>query len=133
MGKSIFDLIFPDSETTDEYLHSVITNQNGRFSRTLNISATGTELTCDWYNTIVTSENGDFVGLTSLIDDVTLEQSAISKVEEKGIPKAEQSAIPKAERSVNSKVAETEAENPDDWYKGPNKHGNCYQAHPAEE
>jgi PAS domain S-box-containing protein len=82
MGKSIFDLIFPDSETTDEYLHSVITNQNGRFSRTLNISATGTELTCDWYNTIVTSENGDFVGLTSLIDDVTLEQSAISKVAE---------------------------------------------------
>ncbi|MEP1449134.1 MAG: EAL domain-containing protein [Paraglaciecola sp.] len=49
----------------------ILTQKGGSFVSNENITKSGESLVCEWHNTIIQSENGSLIGVTSLVQDIT--------------------------------------------------------------
>ncbi len=78
IGKLAVDLLTDTNKINfDESWLSMMSNRNGHFSRILNITSSGQEIVCDWYNTLLIDDDGEMIGVAALIVNVTAEHEAI--------------------------------------------------------
>ncbi len=73
IGKSVIELIFPKNET-DKINHfcQFLNSQTHSSKHTLiNITKTGKQIKCNWYNTPIIAEDGVIKGVASLIHDIS--------------------------------------------------------------
>lgn len=78
IGKLAVDLLTDTSKINfDDSWLSMMSNRNGHFSRILNITSSGQEIVCDWYNTLLIDDDGEMIGVAALIVNVTAEYEAI--------------------------------------------------------
>jgi len=67
----------------------LMTGLGGRRSQNENITKDGTTIMCDWYNTPLVNEEGDIIGVTSLVLDVT-DKYRLEKAEQESKQQLEQ-------------------------------------------
>lgn len=78
VGKPAVDFLTDTNKINfDDSWLSMMSNRNGHFSRILNITSSGQEIVCDWYNTLLIDDNGEMIGVAALIVNVTAEHEAI--------------------------------------------------------
>jgi PAS domain S-box-containing protein len=72
-GKSAFELIVPESarEHVKKVWLDLIKAQGGTRSTNENIRKDGKIILCDWYNTPIVNLEGNVIGISSVIDDIT--------------------------------------------------------------
>lgn len=72
-GKMAADFMLPESAKnfTHEVWKSLCNNTGGTRSTNENIRKDGKVITCEWYNTPLTNEKGDVVGITTMALDIT--------------------------------------------------------------
>jgi len=73
VGRQAMDLIIPDDakkQLKDDF-DKLLTNRGGTRNLNKNIHKNGRGLICDWYNTPLISDEGEVVGVASLVQDVT--------------------------------------------------------------
>ena len=80
-----FDIIVPPElkAYVDNIWHNLKTGRGGERSTNENIDKYGNRLLCDWYNTPLFDDNGEFAGLASIIMDVSRERKALQEVVKK--------------------------------------------------
>lgn len=73
LGRDITDRILPDSsrKQVEEIWEKLISNKGGEYSLNENTTKAGNVILCEWHNTPLVDENGEVIGVTSLVDDVT--------------------------------------------------------------
>lgn len=76
IGLHITDKIFPGGarEMVNETLESLIDNNDGVHSVNENITKGGKLILCEWHNTPMVDDDGNVIGITSLIDDISERQ-----------------------------------------------------------
>jgi PAS domain S-box-containing protein len=72
-GQHASDLIVPPAVKphVDEIWSALIKRKGGGRSTNENITKTGETIMCEWYNTPLIADNGQVIGVASLVDDVT--------------------------------------------------------------
>ena len=72
-GKIAADFMLPESakNLTDEVWKSLCNNTGGTRNTNENIRKDGKVITCEWYNTPLTNEKGDVVGISTMALDIT--------------------------------------------------------------
>jgi len=65
--------ILPESakETVERVWEELLSNNGGKRSTNENITKDGRLILCEWYNTPLVDKDGNVIGVTSLVDDVT--------------------------------------------------------------
>jgi len=73
LGKNMFKFLVPDSafKHVSKIRKDLMSNTGGRSSINENITKDGKIITCEWYNTPLISDNGNIIGVTSLVQDIT--------------------------------------------------------------
>lgn len=73
LGKTAVELIIPDEflPHVDSIWQSLLENRGSTRSTNGNITKDGRTITCEWYNTSLVDDNGEVVGVASLVADVT--------------------------------------------------------------
>ena len=73
LGKKAVEIILPESarEKVDEVWKKLISQTGGSRSTNANITKSGDEILCEWYNTPLIDNNGIVIGVASLIEDIT--------------------------------------------------------------
>ena len=73
LGMNILDLILPESSVTDQknIQDSVLHNSIDSHAQYQNLTKSGEMIQCEWFNTRLVNNNGEMVGLASLVQDVT--------------------------------------------------------------
>ncbi len=66
-----FIIINDDKEQVEQVWQQLLNKSNGLRSKNQNVTKTGKIITCEWYNTPLISEDGEVMGVASLVDDVT--------------------------------------------------------------
>ena len=79
-------------ETTEKVWHQLLNREGGTRSTNLNITKEGKQILCDWYNTPLINDNGEVIGVSSLVNDIT-QQDKTRKI---------QRALYKISESVNT-------------------------------
>ena len=76
VGLHITDKIFPGGarEMVNETLGSLVDNNEGVHSINENITKDGKFVLCEWHNTPMVDDNGNIIGITSLINDISERQ-----------------------------------------------------------
>ena len=75
-------------ETTEQVWHQLLNREGGTRSTNLNITKEGKQILCDWYNTPLINDNGEVIGVSSLVNDITKQdktqkiQRALYKISE---------------------------------------------------
>lgn len=89
-GKSL-ELIVPEEVRANiaEIWQSLLSGVGGDHSRNENIDKQGNRLFCDWYNTPIYNDQGKFVGVASLILDISGERKALRELVKKEIEQRE--------------------------------------------
>jgi len=82
-GQHITKSILPDmaKESVNKIWSELLANTGGRRSTNKNVTKKGKTILCEWYNTPLVNQNGEVIGVSSLIMDIT-EQERL-KVQEK--------------------------------------------------
>ncbi len=84
MGKQAIDLLtHSDNTDYDDVWLSMMSNRNGHFSRIQNTTKDGSDIVCDWYNTLLIDDAGEMFGVAALIVNVTAEQKAVNALRDK--------------------------------------------------
>ncbi len=84
MGKQAIDLLTRSENTDyDDVWLSMMSNRNGHFSRIRNTTKDGSDIVCDWYNTLLIDDAGEMFGVAALIVNVTAEQKAVNALRDK--------------------------------------------------
>lgn len=60
----------------DKLYNLILTQKDGTFVSNENITKSGEAIVCEWHNTIIYSENGTVLSVTSLIQDITKNKKA---------------------------------------------------------
>ena len=73
IGRHAADLIIPPSarDSVDAVWRQLLAKKGGERSNNENITKNGRTIFCEWYNTPLISQDGEVIGVTSLVDDVT--------------------------------------------------------------
>ncbi len=84
MGRHAAGLIIPESarEHVNKVWQDLLAQQGGTRSTNENITKDGRTITGDWYNTVLLDENGNVIGVTSLINDITDRERAKAELEQ---------------------------------------------------
>ncbi len=93
-GIKVNDLLVAENakETTEQVWHQLLNREGGTRSTNLNITKEGKQILCDWYNTPLINDNGEVIGVSSLVNDIT-QQDKTRKI---------QRALYKISESVNT-------------------------------
>lgn len=72
-GKHPTEIILPAilRETVNKIWQSLLENKGGERSTNENVTKEGKIINCEWYNTPLVNEEGDVIGVASLVQDVT--------------------------------------------------------------
>ncbi|RLC50675.1 MAG: hypothetical protein DRI23_06595 [Candidatus Cloacimonadota bacterium] len=89
-GKKGIDLLVPDNakEIIEKVWLQLLNRKGGTRSTNLNVTKDGKQILCDWYNTPLIDDNGEVIGVSSLVNDITKQdktrkiQSALYKISE---------------------------------------------------
>ncbi len=78
LGRHASELIVPESTRAqvDEIWENLIKGKGGERSTNENISKDGKTIACEWYNTPLENNNGDIIGIASLVQDITERKEA---------------------------------------------------------
>jgi PAS domain S-box-containing protein len=78
LGRHAVGLIVPESirEQVNELWRVLLENKGGQRSTNESITKDGRAIICEWYNTPLVADNGEVIGITSLVDDVTEHRQA---------------------------------------------------------
>jgi PAS domain S-box-containing protein len=79
-------------ETTEKVWYQLLNREGGARSTNLNITKEGKKILCDWYNTPLINDDGEVIGVSSLVNDIT-QQDKTRKI---------QRALYKISESVNT-------------------------------
>jgi PAS domain S-box-containing protein len=73
LGKNAAGIIVPENikEQVNEVWQELLSQAGGARSTNINITKSGNEILCEWYNTPLIDNNGRVIGVASLIEDVT--------------------------------------------------------------
>ncbi len=73
LGKKAEDIIIPDNakEKVNEVWHELLSQTGGSRSTNSNITKSGAEILCEWYNTPLINNEGKVIGVASLVEDIT--------------------------------------------------------------
>ena len=73
IGKTALELIVPDSvkDLVNKIWADLISTKGGNRSTNENVRKDGKIILCDWYNTPLVNDDGDVIGVSSLVDDIT--------------------------------------------------------------
>ena len=73
MGNHITKRILPENarEEVNKVWENLITNKGGTYSLNENITKDGRTILCEWHNTALTDNDGNVIGVTSLVEDIT--------------------------------------------------------------
>jgi PAS domain S-box-containing protein len=73
LGQHVTRHILPENarDTVDRVWKDLLENRGGRHSTNENITKDGRTILCEWYNTPLVDPNGNVIGVTSLVDDIT--------------------------------------------------------------
>jgi len=84
-GQHITKNILPDmaKESVDKVWGELLANTGGRRSTNKNITKKGKTILCEWYNTPLINQDGEVIGVSSLIMDIT-EQERLKVQEQVG-------------------------------------------------
>ena len=72
-GQHITKRILPESArpAVNKIWEELISNKGGAYSLNENITKDGRTILCEWHNTPLVDDDGNIIGVTSLVDDVT--------------------------------------------------------------
>jgi len=79
-------------ETIETIWNQLLNRKGGTRSTNINVTKDGKQILCDWYNTPIIDDNGEVIGVSSLVNDIT-QQEKTSKI---------QRALYKISESVNT-------------------------------
>ncbi len=84
IGKKPTDLIIHESflPFVDEIWQDLLKQRGGFRSTNKNITKSGEIIICDWYNTPLVDDDGQIIGIASLVDDVTERINAQKELEQ---------------------------------------------------
>jgi len=73
LGKAATELIIPDESlpSANDIWQAILKNHGGTRSTNSNITKNKSKITCEWYNTPLVADNGEVIGVASLVSDVT--------------------------------------------------------------
>ena len=73
LGKNAIGFIVPDSakEITTNVWKSLIERRGGTRSTNENMTKDGSTITCEWYNTVLVDNDGNIIGVSSLVQNIT--------------------------------------------------------------
>ena len=93
-GRKGIDLLVPKNakESIEKVWLQLLNGKGGTRSTNMNITKDGKQILCDWYNTPLINDNGEVIGVSSLVNDIT-QQDKSSKI---------QRALYKISESVNT-------------------------------
>lgn len=82
MGRPARDLILPPEvlPATEAEWAELLQRRGGTYSNNRNRTADGRVITCEWFNTALTNDDGQVVGVVSLVHDVTAREQAESEL-----------------------------------------------------
>tara|TARA_R110000851_G_scaffold1274_1_gene4494 strand:+ start:121562 stop:124849 length:3288 start_codon:yes stop_codon:yes gene_type:complete len=83
-GRCLLDLLVPAAIRADveNVIQQLLQNNKGSININENITKDGRSIICEWHNTPIVNENGEVVGVKSLIQDITeIRQSQIALLE----------------------------------------------------
>jgi len=74
LGKHATECILPENvrETVDTLWRDLLQRTGGTHSINENITRQGKTILCEWYNTPLINKNGNVIGVTSIVDDITV-------------------------------------------------------------
>jgi diguanylate cyclase (GGDEF)-like protein/PAS domain S-box-containing protein len=78
VGRHVTELIVPADikKEVDQVMQNLLERKGGEHWINENISKDGRKLVCEWYNTPISNERGETVGVVSLADDITARKHA---------------------------------------------------------
>jgi PAS domain S-box-containing protein len=84
LGRHGADLIIPESARPDtsEVWKGLVENKGGHHSINENCTKEGRTIVCDWYNTSLTDQSGNVIGVAALVRDITERDEAETKLRE---------------------------------------------------
>ncbi len=93
-GRKGIDLLVPENakEVIEKIWLKLLNRKGGTRSTNINNTKYGKQILCDWYNTPLINDNGEVIGVSSLVNDIT-HQDKTSKI---------QRALYKISESVNT-------------------------------
>jgi len=91
IGKSGQQLILTDelSSQVSDVWEALISNQGGGYNRNENITKDGRQIMCEWFNTSLTTETGEVIGVASFVLDITSEQATQAALQLKEVEQRE--------------------------------------------
>ena len=84
VGRHASELVVPESarELVDRVWQTLLLQKSGSRSTNENVTKDGRTITCDWYNTVLLDENGNAIGVTSLVNDITEREQAKAELQQ---------------------------------------------------
>ncbi|MDD8059211.1 PAS domain S-box protein [Shewanella metallivivens] len=85
-GRCLLDLLVPEAIRGDieNIIQQILQNNEGSININENITKNGRRIICEWHDTPIVNENGEVVGVKSLIQDITeIRQRQIALLEAK--------------------------------------------------
>ena len=84
MGRNARELIIPQQyhQHVDDVWQSLLEQQGGTRSTSDNITKDGSKINCEWYNTPLITDEGQVIGVASLVSDVTERIQTAMELEE---------------------------------------------------
>ncbi|GLX77472.1 hypothetical protein tinsulaeT_08120 [Thalassotalea insulae] len=79
-GKNPLEVLLPKEEIPNivEVSKELKAKKGGRYSLNKNLTLSGKEILCEWYNTPLLNSEGKLIGVASLVNDVTAEHNALN-------------------------------------------------------
>ena len=76
MGKYILDWILPENArpVVDDIWKDLLENKGGSYSVNENITKDGRTILCEWHNTPLVDDEGNVIGVSVIVDDITEKQ-----------------------------------------------------------
>jgi len=84
IGRHAAGLLVPESarEHVNQIWQNLLLQQGGTRSTNENFTKDGRTITCDWYNTVLLDNNGNVIGVTSLVNDITQRKRAEEELQQ---------------------------------------------------
>ncbi len=82
IGRHAVGLVIAENfrDEIDELWRALLANKGGHRSTNENLTKEGRTITCEWYNTPLVADDGEVIGVASLVDDVTSRLQAEKKI-----------------------------------------------------
>jgi len=83
LGRHATGLLVPETarDHVKQIWQDLLTQQGGTCSTSENLTKDGKIITCDWYNTVLLDDQGNVIGVTSLVNDITERKRAEAELQ----------------------------------------------------